>query len=412
MHFLMTLIFLALGGLAASAASVESWADLASIINSKQVTNIDDLLTHLPADYIKGYTLVYRTRALNQESVSPRRPRVLMFGQNAKFVLSYNSHFTGGKARPGDIETIETLEFDDATGRSYLREVEFNGTTVPDLVQVRVNSDRCLGCHAATSSPHVNPGYTVRGLWDPYNGWAGVYGSLSRENTDFMKLDTFEFLNFREFLTEKPGNPRYDYLPLDTKKLSKLDVGYDAEQMYDALTFSNGYSSHPNQILGMYLADYNFRRVGNIFADLPVKTRAAFQYLIRCLTVDEETFVKPDTDYRTNATQVGTKKYDCLDKIASFLPDSMSKISFDNFAPKFLSKLRDDYVVRKALVEVDNMGLTKSRPGKDPNDPYDEDRHGRNLLFDSVNSGTFLFSTEININEAIGKVLRYSICFI
>jgi hypothetical protein len=94
----------------------------------------------------------------------------------------------------------------------------------------------------------------------------------------------------------------------------------------------------------MYLANYNFRRVGNILADLPVKTRAAFQYLIRGLTVDEETFVKPDTDYRTNATQVGTKKYDCLDKIASFLPDS--------------------------------------------------------------------FSTEININEAIGKVLRYSICFI
>jgi hypothetical protein len=77
---------------------------LASIINSKQVTNIDDLLTHLPADYIKGYTLVYRTRALNQESVSPRRPRVLMFGQNAKFVLSYNYEVSATLAAASETE--------------------------------------------------------------------------------------------------------------------------------------------------------------------------------------------------------------------------------------------------------------------------------------------------------------------
>src|SRR5215470_14178287 len=132
MRFFVAVIFFVLNAFAASAASVESWADLASIINSKKVTNIDDLLAHLPADYTKGYTLIYRTRALNQESVSPRRPRVLLFGQNAKLVLAYNSHSTGGKAKPGDIEAIETLEFDDVTGRSFLREVEFNGNTVPN----------------------------------------------------------------------------------------------------------------------------------------------------------------------------------------------------------------------------------------------------------------------------------------
>jgi hypothetical protein len=394
MRFLITVVFFALNGLAASAASVESWDDLASIITSKQVTNIDDLLANLPRDYVDGYALVYRTRALNQESVSPRRPRVLIFGQDAKLVLAYNSHFTGGKARLGDRETIETLEFNNATGRSYLREVEFNGLTVPDLTQVRANPDRCLACHAATSSPHANPAYTVRGLWDPYNSWAGAYGSLSRQDVDFIKLDTLEFLNFQEFLTEKPNNPRYDYLTLSEKKLSQLGsgVGYDPTVMNDALTFSNGYSSNPNQILGMYLADYNFYRIGNMLADLlPVKTRTAFQYLIRGLTVDEESFVRPDTDHQTNATQVGNKTYDCLNKIAWFLPDSMPRISFDAFADKFLSKMRADYIVRRALVEVDNMGLSKAGAGYDPTDPYDEHRGSRKLEFDSVNSGTYLF---------------------
>jgi hypothetical protein len=164
--------------------------------------------------------------------------------------------------------------------------------------------------------------------------------------------------------------------------------------MNDALTFSNGYSSNPNQILGMYLADYNFRRVGNILADLPVETRAAFQYLIRGLTVDEETFVKSaDIDYQTNATDISNKTYSCLDKIGSFLPDSMSKIAFDEFAAKFLTKLRVDYAPRKALVEVDNMGLSKSGAGFDPTDPYDEKRDPRGLKFDSLNPGTYHFST-------------------
>src|SRR5258708_18005880 len=146
--------------------------------------------------------------------------------------------------------------------------------------------------------------------------------------------------------------------------------------MNDALTFSNGYSSHPNQILGMYLADYNFHRVGNILANLPVKTRKAFQYLIRGLTVDEETFAKDDIP------RVIKKKYTCLNEITSFLPDSMPKISFDDFAVKLRTKLTVDYGVRKALVEVDNMGLSKSGAGLDRSDPDDEDRIRRHLNFD------------------------------
>src|SRR5258708_8560831 len=117
MRLFVTAIFFALQSFAASAASVESWNDLKQIIKDNQVTNIDDLLAHLPADYTKGYTLVYRTRALNQEGVSPRRPRVVLFGQNANFVLVYNSHSTGAKAKPGDVQTIETLELDAVRGR-------------------------------------------------------------------------------------------------------------------------------------------------------------------------------------------------------------------------------------------------------------------------------------------------------
>jgi hypothetical protein len=385
MRLLVAVLFFVLHGFAASAASLESWEDLKRIIKEKQVTNIDDLLLHLPDGFTKGYTLIYRTRGLNQESVSPRRPRVLLFGQNAKLVLVYNSHSTGGKAKRGDVEAIETLEFDHVGGRSLLREIEFDGRSVPNLDAVKVNPDRCLSCHAATSDRYVQPEYTVRGLWDPYNSWAGVYGSLSRNDRDFIKFHTSEFFNFIEFLAEKPKNPRYSFLPLT------LAINDENKKHYRALTFKNGYSENPNQILGMYLADYNFHRVGNILADFPLEARKAFQYLIRGLTIDEEMFVVKEDDHGANATSVNRKDHSCLKKIASFLPTAMPKVSFDDFAAKFQTKMRSDYAARKALVEVDNMGLTKTRPGFDPLDPFDEDREGRDLNFDSVNSVTPFF---------------------
>jgi hypothetical protein len=394
MRVLVAVILSVLHGFPAFADSVESWEDLKRIIKEKKIANIDDLLTHLPPDYTKGYTLIYRTRALNQETVSPRRPRVVLFGQNARFVLAYNSHVTGGKARPGDREVIETLEFDRIKGQSLLREVAFNGE-VPNLDAVTVNPDRCLACHAVTSDPPMKPKHTVRGLWDPYNSWAGVYGSLSRNDADFMKFDTQEYRNFQEFLKEKPNNPRYAHLPLGTKKLSQLGIEeYKPGLADDALTFSNGYSSNPNQMLGMHLADYNFRRVGNILAKVaPVETRKAFQYLVRGLTLDEKSFVRRDRADRSNPTYVNNKTYDCLNTIASFLPDSMPKVSFDDFATKFLIKARLDYVGRKALVERDNMGLSKFHPGFYPADPYDEgrDHAPRYLRFDSIDPVTYQF---------------------
>src|SRR5262249_52287296 len=69
------------------------------------------------------------------------------------------------------------------------------------------------------------------------------------------------------------------------------------------------------------------------------------------------------------------------------------KLSFNDFRAKFLKKLRVDYAVRKALVESDNMGLSKITPGFDPNDPYDEKRTERSLRFDSVNPMTNAFFT-------------------
>lgn len=378
--------------------SLESWEELKNLVVENGVTTVDQLLAHLPEEYTMGYTLLYRTRALGQERVSARRPRVLLFGKNAKLVLAYNSHRTGGRAQPGEIESVETLEFNESTGKSYLRELYFDGKQVPDFAKVETNPQRCLACHG--QSPDGVTADSARGLWDPYNSWSGAYGSLSRQLIDFIKLGTTEYNGFQEFLNEKQTNPRYSFLKLRTQNMSELpdsafiSTAFDPVRMNDALTFTAGYSSLPNQLLGMYLLDYNFKRIGNLLADQDQQKRAAFQYLVRGITLDEN-FAKPDVDPLTNPTNLRAKKPDCLAKIAAFLPDSFPKVSFDQFRGIILKKLRADYSVAKAAVEVDNMGLSKLRPGFDPSDPYDENIVGRELMFDSINPSTIAYYVRI-----------------
>ncbi len=168
--------------------------------------------------------------------------------------------------------------------------------------------------------------------------------------------------------------------------------------MNDALVFSNGYTSNPNPMLGMYLADYNFHRVGNILADLDARKRAAFQYLVRGLTLDELSFVRPDIDPDTNPTNHYENTYACENKIAEFFPRMTTKVTFYKFSTVFLAKLRGDYLPRKYLAYMDNMGLSKLGAGFDPNDPYDEMRVGRGLVFNSTNGASFDYLTFNSIN--------------
>lgn len=109
--------------------------------------------------------------------------------------------------------------------------------------------------------------------------------------------------------------------------------------------------------------------------------------MIKGLSLDED-FAKADTDALTNATDLFKRNPACLAKISSFLPAAMTKVPFEQFGKALLQKLRVDYAVRKAAVEVDNMGLSKLAAGFDATDPFDENRGPRGLEFDSVNPAT------------------------
>jgi hypothetical protein len=357
--------------------TLRTWQEFSKIVEDNKITSVDELLEHLPVDFVGGYSLIYRTKALHAELVSPPRPRVMMFGADARFILTYNSHPLERRARPGERESVETIEFLPA-GQTILREIDFDGSAVPNMKRVEVNPSKCLSCH----------GTSPRGLWDPYNSWPGVYGSLSRGGVDFIRFQTREHQYFEQFLSLKSANPRYSFLPLTVKPLSqrsaeeKILRPFQPDIMHDAITFDDGHTSLPNQWVGMQIGDRNFERIASLMMETKYKKmRQLFQYLAKGISLDEATFGTPP------ALDLNKKKMECATKIETFFPKDFSRIRapYLEFSKVVSQKLQTDYGLRKAEVEFDNMGLSKTSSGYDSNDPFDENRGPRNLIYDSIN---------------------------
>lgn len=367
---------------------IDSWSQFEKIIQENDVRSIDELLEVLPKDFKKGYSLLYQTRALHADLVTPRRPRVLMFGWNGKFMMTYNSHPSGGKAPKGDKEILETIYF--SPNGAELREIEFDGMSKPLDKKIPVNSSRCTNCHGADP----------KGLWDPYNMWPGAYGSLSRGGMDFIKLNSLEHQYLQEFIDEKPKNPRYQFLEHDFKTLSewsskaKLVRPFNSQTMHDAIIVSDGHSSIPNQRLGMIMGEENLKRLGRSILRLPEKKLSSLKFLMYGLAIDEKYSVPFD------------KTYSCVKEIETFLPQKLKTalVSFSDFQVDFGNAILQDYKRQKNLTMVFNQGLSKIGGGFDNDDPFDLNLEARALVYDPL-SVPNLFSKKTGINGAM--VLAY-----
>ena len=263
--------------------TMETFADLASLISSLQIKTVEQLISALPEKFCRGYSLIYQSRALQRELVSPLSPRVLMFGQTGNLLLKYLGSNT---------QQIETLEFDQSAKKYFLREVVFNGTSVPDFNQVAANPSKCTRCHSE------GVGGEVKLLWDSYNMCPGTYGSLSREGFDFIRSGSREGNVFLQFLNSvKSTHPRYSSLPeLDLLngesgvRKTLADFGRSSRRYSDPKTMDtdillgDGWSLLPNQHISMIAAHHRFEMLARQLLQLPVAEQTAAQYLIRGLS--------------------------------------------------------------------------------------------------------------------------------
>lgn len=180
--------------LAAPAAHADDFgfAALAALIRTHDVGTVEELLAALPEPQRRDYALMFDSRSL--QAASLENPRVILYGPDARLVLTFN-----GVAAQRGFRAVETLEFDTATREFRLRELEFpegpGGAAAVRLSEA--NPARCTRCHGSPPRP----------LWDSFPLWPGAYGERYG-----VSLSARERAGLARFLAQQAAHPRYRYL--------------------------------------------------------------------------------------------------------------------------------------------------------------------------------------------------------
>ena len=162
------------------------------LIHTHNIQSVEEFLPLLPETYLSHYALVFNSRSLQSSTFA--NPRVLMYGNNAKLVMSFN-----GSPDQKGYDALELFEFNELTKTFQLEEIQFpaqdDKSTGVHFSQK--NPERCIRCHS--TNPHP--------LWDAPPLWPGSYGEAYHE-----KLSGNESSGLYAFLHAQPTHPRYRYL--------------------------------------------------------------------------------------------------------------------------------------------------------------------------------------------------------
>lgn len=243
---------------------------LRALVEAEQLASIDALLGLLPLEFRASYTLMHKSRSLQE--ASPLEPRVIMFNRDASFVLTFN----GSPAQRGGAK-LEMMQFD-ATERAFtFYEISFpEGDATKQLIFSEKNPRACVACHQSDPRPN----------WEPYFAWPGAYGS----EDDSVLEGSQEWNGLRAFLDVYAQKPRYRhlvglenrYVP-GAKAPSRLLQGQELEVFF----------MQPNQVLMSKLFKLNVQRLGRILFEQAAYSRSKFliaSVLTGCLPTfrDEE----------------------------------------------------------------------------------------------------------------------------
>jgi hypothetical protein len=147
-------------------ASLENFDALKAMITEENITSVDGFLACVPQEYRAHYTLVYESHSPEKKEVTPTTPRVISFGDSAKFVFA----FTGVKG--GQFSSkLQLIDYSsDPRGESAHYELNFKDDASLSASLNNKNPNSCLFCHA-------NSRNVFKPLWRDYPQWPGVYGS-------------------------------------------------------------------------------------------------------------------------------------------------------------------------------------------------------------------------------------------
>ncbi len=227
---------------ATASASQFGFESMRGLIESRGIKSVDELIAALPADLRSHYTLVFASRSL--QGATPANPRVILFGSDAEFVLTFN----GAPTERGS-SAVETMEFDARNNNFQFREIQFPADKGGPVTISEANSARCVACH----------GQPARPVWDTPPFWPGVYGERYGAG-----LSAAEAQGMRAFLALQQRDARYRSL------LGAAAFGQRETYVASARAVYNGVSTtSPNAQLSALLTRLNIRSILSEMASRP-----------------------------------------------------------------------------------------------------------------------------------------------
>lgn len=243
------------------------YEELVALIEDKNLTTIDQVMENLPQEYLENFTLAFGSRSLHGSSFD--NPRVILFGNTAKLVLTFN-----GDPAHNKYHSLEALQFREEDKVFELRSISFEKA----VHFSEKNPSVCQTCHGTDPRP-IWSSYEYSEIEDIQH-WPGFYGS-THDAPVLNDTEQQAYIRFRKLATE---HPRYRFLRLDHPET-------------DWYPFGTGPFEHrfrPNNRLGNLLARLNAKRVAN-----DLKTKAFFkrypnlvlQWLLQCNQAEQDHYL-------------------------------------------------------------------------------------------------------------------------
>lgn len=246
--------------------------------------SIDALLGILPESYRRHFSMIHRSFSI--QSAKPMAPRVILYGTDAKVMMTFNGghDFEGQPMAGGD--SIEVIEWNTQKKTWDFSEITFD---LQKRAVHNTNPQKCVMCHAGTPKPVHSESLhlykdKLKPIFPQYPFWPGFYGSVNdivgvntkgTKDTIMLDLrstlaqvsgltfgDTEELFRLKKLLDE---NPKYldvvkNELDVHSTYFQKFMDSAKTRSRYKHLVTLNELYTNKNQPVPEFLKAAPFRR--------------------------------------------------------------------------------------------------------------------------------------------------------
>lgn len=246
-----------------------NYSDYRKIVDSRDVRTKADFLNKLPSDVLQKFTFITKSDSLQRHGVTEKRPRVMRFRTDGKFMLTYTT-----EKMQNQPDTIEAIFFDDATRKFNFIHTEF--LTEDDInpqhrTKTILNPKSCMGCHG---------GQDPRPNWAQYDKWKGTFG----QNDDFLGAlgDTVEPVQYATMRKELANTPELSTLPWPHRSSDDFEL-----YPYINVNKLMNYNSRPNAHFTIVQSRLNAQRLARKFSEAPQAHKYQWSLLAHSLGCDD-----------------------------------------------------------------------------------------------------------------------------